>query len=149
MPARLAEAGHSVVSASLATWPDDAVLDTFVVTAESQPDSSSLSATLSRVLRGRMKPRRISGPPPRVSIDNAIHPWHSVLRVTGPDRIGLLAAVSYALSESGAVVHHATVQTRDGLADDTFEISDRAGRKLPDAVAERVVRSLSKLCDPA
>lgn len=149
LSAGLAEAGHSVVSASLATWPDDAVLDTFVVTAESQPDSSSLSATLGRVLRGRMKPRRISGPPPRVSIDNAIHPWHSVLRVTGPDRIGLLAAVSYALSESGAVVHHATVQTRDGLADDTFEISDRAGRKLPDAVTERVVRSLSKLCDPA
>ncbi|NBN89894.1 MAG: hypothetical protein EBV24_06230 [Actinobacteria bacterium] len=143
----LADAGHSVVSASLATWPDDSVLDTFVVTADNPPDPTRLSDLLGRTLRGRLKARRIAGEPPRIAIDNSIHPWHSVLRVGGPDRIGLLAAISYALSEIGVVVHHAVVQTRDGLVDDNFEISDRVGRKVPEHAADRVIRILKKLSD--
>lgn len=145
----LADTGYSVASASLATWPDDAVLDTFVVTAEAEPNPEQLSELLSRAVRGRPTPRRIEGPVPRLAIDNAIHPWHTILRVTGPDRIGLLAAVSAALSDSAAVVHHAVIQTRNGVADDTFEISNRAGRKLPDDIVDRIRKNLSKLCSEA
>lgn len=145
----LADSGYSVASASLATWPDDAVLDTFVVNADSVPNPEHLSEFFSRALRGRPATRRISGPLPRLAVDNATHPWHTLLRVTGPDRIGLLAAVSAALSESGAIVHHATIQTRDGMADDTFEISNRAGRKLPDEIVNRIRKNLLKLCTEA
>ena len=145
----LADAGYSVASASLATWPDDAVLDTFVVSADSAPNPERLSEFFSRALRGRPATRRITGPLPRLAVDNAIHPWHTILRVTGPDRIGLLAAVSAALSESGTTVHHATIQTRDGIADDTFEISNRAGRKLPDEIVNRIRKNLLKLCTEA
>jgi len=145
----LADAGYSVASASLATWPDDAVLDTFVVGADSAPNPERLSEFFSRALRGRPATRRITGPLPRLAVDNAIHPWHTILRVTGPDRIGLLAAVSAALSESGTTVHHATIQTRDGIADDTFEISNRAGRKLPDEIVNRIRKNLLKLCTEA
>lgn len=141
----LADAGYSVASASVATWPDDAVLDTFVVFADSVPQSEQLSEIFSRALRGRPAPRRIPGSAPRLSVDNVSHPWHTILRVTGPDRIGLLAAVSAALSDSGVIVHHATINTRDGMADDTFEISNRTGRKLPDSIVERLRKSLAKL----
>ena len=140
-----ADAGLSVVSASLATWPDDSVLDTFVVAAPTPPDAASLTNLFSRALRGRLRPRRIVGAQPRIAIDNSIHPWHSVLRVAGPDQIGLLAAVSYALSETGVVVHHAVIQTRDGIVDDTFEISDRSGRKVPEQAADRIERILGRL----
>ena len=68
-----------------------------------------------------------------------------MLRVSGPDRIGLLAAISFALSETGVVVHHAVIQTREGTVDDEFEISDRVGRKLPDAAAGRIDRVLRRL----
>jgi len=141
----LADAGYSVRTASLATWPDGAVLDTFVVTADPAPEPKVLSKILSRALRGRRSTRRIQGPAPRLTIDNAIHPWHTILRVTGLDRIGLLAAVSAALSRAGVIVHHATIQTQDGMADDTFEVSNRAGQKLTDDIIVRVRRNLSKL----
>ena len=140
-----ADAGYSVVSASLATWPDESVLDSFIVAADAPPAPSEISDLLSRSLRGRLRPRRIAGEAPRIALDNSIHPWHSVLRVSGPDRIGLLAAISFALSETGVVVHHAVIQTREGTVDDEFEISDRVGRKLPDAAAGRIDRVLRRL----
>ena len=142
------DAGYSVVSASLATWPDDSVLDTFVIRADAPPEPASLGALLSNAQRGRLRPRRVQGETPQIAVDNSIHPWHSVLRVAGRDRLGLLAAVSYALSEVGVVVHHAVIQTRDGIVDDAFEISDRVGRKITDEVADKISRVLSKLSIP-
>ena len=143
------DAGLSVVSASLATWPDDSVLDTFVVASDTPPQPTALAETLSRAQRGRLRARRIVGEVPRIAVDNSIHPWHSILRVAGPDRLGLLAAISYALSEAGVIVHHAVIQTRDGLVDDSFEISDRVGRKVSDDVGDKITRVLSKLSGAA
>ena len=142
------DAGYSVVSASLATWPDDSVLDTFVIRAETPPEPAHLGNLMSNAQRGRLRPRRVQGEALQIAVDNSIHPWHSVLRVAGRDRLGLLAAVSYALSEVGVVVHHAVVQTRDGIVDDSFEISDRVGRKITDEVADKISRVLSKLSTP-
>ncbi len=45
-----------------------------------------------------------------------------VLRLQAPDRIGLLWAVATWLSERGANIEVARVETRDGMADDTFVI---------------------------
>ena len=141
------DASYSVVSASLATWPDESVLDTFVISADTPPEPSSLGNLLSNAQRGRLRPRRIQGEALQIAVDNSIHPWHTVLRVAGRDRLGLLAAISYALSEVGVVVHHAVIQTRDGIVDDSFEISDRVGRKVTDEVADKISRVLSKLSD--
>ena len=143
------DAGYSVVSASLATWPDDSVLDTFVVSADTPPEPVALGNLLTSAQRGRLRPRRIDGEALQVAVDNSIHPWHSVLRIAGRDRLGLLAAVSYALSEVGVVVHHAVVQTREGMVDDSFEISDRVGRKISDEVADKISRVVAKLSNPA
>ena len=140
----LADSGYSVVSASLATWPDNSVLDTFVVAASSPPDATALADILTRALKGRLRSRKLEGEVPRIAVDNSIHPWHSVLRISGPDQIGLLAAVSFALSELGVVVHHAVIQTRGGIVDDEFEISDRVGRKVSDDHASAVRRVLDR-----
>ncbi|MFM7411245.1 MAG: hypothetical protein ACKO3L_10695, partial [Actinomycetota bacterium] len=109
------------------------------------PDSGVLAGAFEQALRGRPQSRRLTGAPPRIAIDNSIHPWHSVLRVSGPDQIGLLAGLSFALSEIGVVVHHAVIQTRDGLVDDAFEISDRVGRKVSEQTADRIATILKKL----
>ena len=95
-------------------------------------------------MKGRLRSRKLEGEVPRIAVDNSIHPWHSVLRVSGPDQIGLLAAISFALSELGVVVHHAVIQTRSGIVDDEFEISDRVGRKVPDEHASAVRRVLDR-----
>ena len=141
----LADEGISVVSASLATWPDNSVLDTFVVQSATPPNPAHLGPLFARSLRGRLQARKLSLPAPRVALDNSIHPWHSVLRISGPDQLGLLAAVSFALSNAGVQVHHAAIQTKDGIADDEFEISDRVGRKITDERADAVRRVLNKL----
>lgn len=143
------DAGYSVVSASLATWPDESVLDTFVVSADTPPEPVALGNLLTTAQRGRLRPRRIDGEALQVAVDNSIHPWHSVLRIAGRDRLGLLAAISYALSEAGVVVHHAVVQTREGMVDDSFEISDRVGRKVSDEVSDKISQIVAKLTNPA
>jgi [protein-PII] uridylyltransferase len=141
----LANEGISVMSASIATWPDNSVLDTFVVQSPAPPDPTRLVPLFARSLRGRLQARKLILPPPRIALENSIHPWHSVLRVSGPDQLGLLSAVSFALSNAGVQVHHAVIQTKSGIADDEFEVSDRAGRKITDERADAVRRVLNKL----
>ena len=149
LSAALARGGYSVSSASLATWPDDTVLDTFVVSASNPPKPSELVDLFERAQRGRLRPLGLTGEPPRIDLDNSIHPWHSLLRVSGPDRLGLLAALSYALSRAGITVHHAVIQTRDGVVDDSFEVSDRHGRKIDTGALARVVGVLTKISKAA
>jgi UTP:GlnB (protein PII) uridylyltransferase len=71
------------------------------------------------------------------------------MRASGPDRIGLLATLTYALNDVGVVVHHASVDTAGGTADDSFEISDANGRKLTDSAAAEIAGAVAALCDPA
>jgi predicted amino acid-binding ACT domain protein len=141
----LADEGISVVSASLATWPDNSVLDTFVVESPHPPDPTHIARLFSQSLKGRLHPRKLTLAAPQVALDNSIHPWHSVLRISGPDQLGLLSAISYALSNAGVQVHHAVVQTKDGFVDDEFEISDRVGHKIGDDRADAVRKVLNRL----
>ena len=147
LTAAIADSGFSVLSASLATWPDDTVLDTFVVVGKSA-GLEELKSRLQKSVRGRLRSRRLAGTPPRIEIDNTLHPWHTIMRASGPDRIGLLAVIAYALNSLGVVVHHASVNTAAGAADDTFEISDANGRKLADSAAAKIAGAVAAFCDP-
>lgn len=148
LTAAIADSGFSVVSASLATWPDDTVLDSFVVVGNSAA-LDNLKSQLQKSVRGRLRPRRLPGTPPRIEIDNTLHPWHTIMRASGPDRIGLLAMLTYALHDVDVVVHHASVDTAAGNVDDLFEISDANGRKLTDSAAAEIAGAVAALCDPA
>jgi len=59
--------------------------------------------------------------------------------VTGPDRPGVLLAVSAAFASAGVVLQTARISTSDKHVSDRFAIGDRVGRKL-DASAMNAIR---------
>jgi [protein-PII] uridylyltransferase len=138
----LAERGLDIVTADLATWPDGAVLDSFMVRSSARPSAEMLVFDLERSLRaGLPEPRRLGregGASLRLDLDNDAHPWHSVVTLSGPDQPGLLRTVAAAMAKANVRVHHARVSTVDGGVADRFEVSDRHGRKISSHALERV-----------
>jgi [protein-PII] uridylyltransferase len=63
-------------------------------------------------------------------MDNAASPWYTIVEVRAEDRAGLLHRVAEAFSRAGVQIHHATVDTIDGVAVDTFLVTGRDGHKL-------------------
>jgi len=143
----LAERGLEIISADLATWPDSAVLDSFIVRSVAKPNATQIAFELERKLRSRLEnPRRLMQSVDaqlNVRLDNDAHPWHSVLTVTGADQPGLVQAVATALAKTNINVHHARITTKDNAAADRFEVSTRHGRKVGDQALQKVISSLS------
>lgn len=146
----LAEAGLDVVAASLATWPDGGVLDSFVVHAATTPDPGQLTERMERRLRGRINLASLHDL--TVTFDDGASPWHTQCTVTGTDRPGLLAAITGALDRAKIDVHAATLVRCDGCdADGTdetrpgilncFQITDRHGEKLGPAGRRAVLKA--------
>ena len=134
----------NIIAADLATWPDGAVLDSFTVQSHAKPREDALQALVSRHVSklsfGWL--RRTGGTGLTVSFDNNLHPENTVLTVTGPDREGLLWRVATSLNRAKVSVHHARVETVDGLVNDRFEVTDQSGRKLDTVTQSRIVRLL-------
>lgn len=143
----LAERGLEIISADLATWPDSAVLDSFIVRSVAKPNATQIAFELERKLRSRLEnPRRLMQSVDaqlNVRLDNDAHPWHSVLTVTGADQPGLVQAVATALAKANINVHHARITTKDNAAADRFEVSTRHGRKVGNQALQKVISSLS------
>ncbi len=132
----LADAGLSVHDAVLATWPDGAVLDSFLVRATEPPDADALRRAIDVGANGSM----VSTPLPdaEVAVDQQASPWHTVLEVRTTDRPGVLAGLATAMAAAGVVVRSASMTSHDGLVIDRFEVVDRSGSKLDADVAERL-----------
>ena len=140
----LAEADLDVVTASLATWPDGGVLDSFVVHGDVRPDPGQLTERMERRLRGRIALASLDDL--TVTFDDGLSPWHTLCTVSGTDRSGLLAAIAGALDAAKVDVHAATVGSYDdqpdvgdtqrsdgthiGLIRNRFQVTDRHGQKL-------------------
>jgi UTP:GlnB (protein PII) uridylyltransferase len=143
----LAERGLEIVSADLATWPDEAVLDSFIVNSVQKPNAAQIAYELETRLKRRLDaPRRlISSYNSRLSIslDNDAHPWHSVIRVSGADQPGLVQAVATAFAMAKTNVHHAHISTQGDDVSDRFEVSTRHGRKLGPQALQRITELLS------
>ncbi|MSO60292.1 MAG: ACT domain-containing protein, partial [Ilumatobacteraceae bacterium] len=142
----LADNGLEVMSADLATWPDSAVLDTFIVQSAQRPSAHMLSFEIERSMRGRVgAPRRLQvGISKGLTIDfnQHAHPWHSLVTVSGSDQHGLLQSLAATFARAGISVHHATISTDNGIVTDRFEVSDRLGRKVRDSAIAKVEQSL-------
>jgi predicted amino acid-binding ACT domain protein len=143
----LSERGLEIVNADLATWPDGAVLDSFVVRSSQQPHAPQLAFELESRLRKKITdPRRLlrgNAAALTFNLDNEAHPWHSVVTVSGQDQPGLIQAVAAAFAKANINVHHARITTRDGNVADRFEVSTRHGRKITDGALQRVNSYLS------
>ncbi|MFM2076403.1 MAG: hypothetical protein RJA49_293, partial [Actinomycetota bacterium] len=76
--------------------------------------------------------------------DNETLPWHTTVKVEGPDAPGVLQAVTAAFAAADVVVHSARIATVDGNVADRFAVTDHVGRKLDVAAADRVRAALAK-----
>ena len=143
----LAERGLEIVSADLATWPDGAVLDSFIVRSQQKPNAVQIAFELERRLKKRLDaPRRLmKGDNARltISLDNNAHPWHSVVTVAGADQSGLVQTVATAFAKAKVNVHHARITTNGSDIADRFEVSTRHGRKIGQQSLKHITELLS------
>ncbi|MEY2966532.1 MAG: High-affinity Na(+)/H(+) antiporter NhaS3 [Actinomycetota bacterium] len=141
--AALSSAGLDVVSADVATWPDGAVLDSFVVAATTAPEASLLEAALATSLAAPLRlPTGITGARLGFALDNVAHPWHSIVSVSGEDRPGLLGAMAAAFAAEGVAVHHARVSTEGVEVADRFEVATKRGKKINQRTLDKVAARL-------
>jgi len=137
----LRDQGVDIAQATIATWPDGAVLDTFVVRATKRPGAKELADAFEARLRRPIAAQPM--PDLQLAFDNEAQPWHTTVVVTGPDRPGALSAVSSAFAAAKVVVHTARIASDASGVHDRFAVSDHVGRKLDADAMERVRRALS------
>ena len=130
-----------IISADIATWPDGAVLCSFVVRSPTRPAARGLGEAFETRLRSGLRPT--ARPALEVTVDNDALPWLTVCTVTGPDGPGVLQSVSTAFAAAGAVIHSARIGSVDGRVVDRFTVTDRFNRKLDAATVARVRSTLA------
>ena len=139
----LAGFGLGVENATVATWPDGGALESFEVQAER--DDLPETWMLEEAIAGALEHDLTSEPNPdaRVAFDDDASPWYTLCEVRSPDLPGLLHAITVALADAGVDVHSARVSTVGGEAIDTFEVTDRNGRKLDGDRQTAVARAVN------
>ena len=137
----LTRRGYDIIDATIGTWPDGAVLDSFVVQSTDAPNPSELAGELESSLRQRL--RAPAGIDLIAEFNNEVLPWHTVCDVGGPDQPGALLAISAAFARADVLVYSARIATTEHAIHDRFTISDRLGHKLDAASIERVQRALA------
>ncbi|MCA1841639.1 MAG: cation:proton antiporter [Actinobacteria bacterium] len=136
----LAEAGLDVRQATLATWGDNLALSSFGVDGD-EPQTAALRTSL-MASPSRSTPVALADV--KVRFDHQGSPWHSLCRVEGPDRPGLLHALAVAFAAVGVNVHAARITGRDGVALDEFELTGPDGAKLDGRAEEAIVAALAQ-----
>jgi Kef-type K+ transport system membrane component KefB/glycine cleavage system regulatory protein len=133
----LAANGLDVVSATVATWGDGGVLDSFVVDdAGKRPAEDAVREAIELELRQKQKPTAtVTG---RVIVDQTVSPWHTMCRFEAIDRRGLLADITAFFAQHHFVVHGAILRTHDGLAVDEFVLSTDDGNKLSESDCDTI-----------
>lgn len=140
----LASFGLCVDEAVVATWPDGGAIESFALHGDTEhpPDPAQLEAAIpaafDQPLVSEANAQAI------VTFDDDASPWYTLCEIRSPDTPGLLRAITVALVSAGAEVHLARVQTVGGSAVDTFELTDRNGRKLDHQVRGAVIEVLRR-----
>ena len=160
-----AVAGLNILSANIFTRDDDVVLDTFRVCNERMEpvshrvDRENFEKTLTDALgetEDHLTERLAeSGPtlwekalgeaefPASLRVDQESEPGKTLVHVESPDRVGLLHALTQAISEEDLQISAARITTEKGAALDTFTLEDREGN--PVINADRLARLLLRL----
>ena len=143
--AALADAGLEIRDATVARWPDGAVVQSFTLAGarrSTRLDPEQLRVAMVASLRDGGTPTWSPAPDAEVDFDGAASPWHTVGEVHGADRPALLHDVAAALAAAGVEVAAAGVHVDDGLVIDRFELVTRSGAKLSPQDEEQVRRLL-------
>ncbi|MDF1563524.1 MAG: [protein-PII] uridylyltransferase [Deltaproteobacteria bacterium] len=94
-----------------------------------------------RLSRSRLEQRPVPSVPVRIRVDNEVSSAHTVIDVFGPDRLGLLHAITAALHREGISVALARVATEAHRATDAFYVVAAGGRKI---TAPETIEALRK-----
>jgi Kef-type K+ transport system membrane component KefB/glycine cleavage system regulatory protein len=136
----LATENLDVVDATIATWGDGGVVDSFIVRHGSSPSVERVRAAIEQALRHRSKVTPTAGTVLR--FDDEASPWHTRCTIEALDRPGLLADLAASFASAGLSVHSARIRTDNGNALDEFALSSRNGSKLTDADRAALVKAL-------
>jgi [protein-PII] uridylyltransferase len=92
-----------------------------------------------------LKPKVLPQVPIEVQVDNTASAKLTVIDVQAPDRIGVLHAITRALSEQGLVIHLSKVATEAGRVIDNFYVSDveTGGKVTEEARLEALQRGIT------
>ena len=146
--AALVDEGLEVTSATIATWGDGAVLDTFTVRCPVRPDAQRITdaaqARLSTRLSRSSLPAFTKTSHLKLTLDNHSNPWNSIVVATGLDQPGVLQAIATAFAHARIEVHHARINTDGSAITDRFEVSTRKGRKITQNMLDKVCKELSQ-----
>ncbi len=137
----LTASGCDIVAATVATWPDGGVVDTFFLRSAVRPRARDLAQRMEEQLRARVVLEPLAGV--SVTFDNTALPWHTSACVAAPDEPGMLAAVAAAFAAAGVAVHSARITTDGRALVDRFAVTDRHGRKLDERAMGRVEAALA------
>ena len=133
----LNELGFDIADAVVCTWPDGSALTSFGVRRAEPPLADEVVERARVALARELSTEPIDDA--GLTWNDAASPWHTLCSVVRP---GLLHAITSAFAAAGASVHSAKISTRDGVVDDTFELTDLTGGKLGDDVKEQVASLL-------
>jgi Kef-type K+ transport system membrane component KefB/glycine cleavage system regulatory protein len=136
----LATENLDVVDATIATWGDGGVVDSFIVRHGSAPSVERVRVAIEQALRHRSKVTPTVGMVLR--FDDEASPWHTRCTIEALDRPGLLADLAASFASAGLSVHSARIRTDNGNALDEFALSSRDGSKLTDADRAALVKAL-------
>lgn len=156
----LALSGLDILAVQAVTVPGGVVLDTFAVQSATRATIGSdtwsgLERALTAALRNRLAIgvrlaerqrhyRQDRREAPRITVDTT-DPFAAVVRVSAPDRLGLLYDVSRAIADSELNIVGVTAITKDDRALDTFRVVDRDGAVPPEGLLGHLKMRLREL----
>ena len=153
MTAVLAAKGLQILNASITTWSNNVVVDTFQV---QDPDFSGPPAAyrleevqdmIGLVLLGQREvehPAKVDArigsaspvfprsAPVQIELDNTTSEKYTIIEVFAPDRTGLLSVIAQSIFVLGLSIQAAKVATHMDQIVDIFHVVDRAGQKIVD-----------------
>jgi [protein-PII] uridylyltransferase len=147
----LASRGLQILGATIITWTNGTVVDTFQVQdpdfagAPTARKLEKVGHAIQEVLRGqatveallnqskRIQSHRTIFPraiPTQVEVDNGSSDPFTIVEVFAEDRLGLLFIMARAMFDLGLSVHTAKVSTQLDQIVDVFYVTDKTGRKI-------------------
>ena len=123
-----ARAGLDVVQSVVATWPDGAALQAFIVRSAVPPFPAHLQTRLEVSLGQPLASSPLTDA--TVSFDDNASSLFTACEIRATNRAGLLHDIAVAFASAGIDIHAARVSTVGRTACDHFDLSDAGGHKL-------------------
>jgi len=161
----LAAKGLQVLNATITTWTNNVVVDTFHVQDpdfSGPPDPYRLKDVREAIALVLLGQRPLQSPshavgrirtastvfpktaPVQIELDNTTSEKYTIIEVFAPDRTGMLSAITQSIFELGLSVQAARVATHLDQIVDIFHVVDQAGQKITDLDRIRHLKSTLK-----